>query len=110
MVYPKGKLPTGFIWGEDSGNGVNDRPDDDNTKPLPVLQPLQRRFTYILIYIYTCVHLYLYACINKSRAFPTHGPRLNVSRGHLLNFARQTDKITFTPFIFFYNTRRGLVL
>lgn len=45
MVYPKGKLPTGFVWGEDSGNGVNDQPDNDNTKPLPVLQ--LQRFAYM---------------------------------------------------------------
>lgn len=39
MVYPKGKLPTGFVWGEDSGNGVNDQPDINNTKPLSVITP-----------------------------------------------------------------------
>lgn len=38
MVYPKGKLPTGFVWGEDSGNGVNDdQPGINNTKPLSVM-------------------------------------------------------------------------
>lgn len=49
MVYPKGKLPTGFVWGEDSGNGVNDQPDINNTKPLSVIQ--LRRFAYYTVYI-----------------------------------------------------------
>lgn len=31
-----------FVWGEDSENGVNDQPDNDNTKPLPVIYDCNR--------------------------------------------------------------------